>query len=108
MVVSAAGIVDASRSQNTCSVGQNDAVIPPGSKTYIEVYPVTTASQGQVPVIGLVSAMSATGVYCNFAHFPGREVGGDAAATVNCFTAKGLPTTSMHSSMLMIQDQGGC
>jgi hypothetical protein len=108
MVVSAAGIVDASHSQNTCSVGQNDAVIPPGSKTYIEVYPVTTASQGQVPVIGLVSAMSATGVYCNFAHFPGRDVGGDAAATVNCFTAKGLPTTSMHSSMLMIQGQGGC
>lgn len=108
MVVTAPGIVDASRSQNTCLMGQNDAVIPPGSKTYIEVYPVTTASQGQVPLMGFVNAMSSTGVYCNFAHFPGREVGGDAAATVNCYTAKGLQTTSTHSSMLMIQDKSGC
>jgi hypothetical protein len=107
MVVGATGIVDASRSQNTCLVGQNSAVLPTNSKTYTEVYPVTTASQGQVPLMGLVSAMSATGVYCNLAQFPIRGVGG-ASATVNCFTATGVPTTSTHSSMLTIQDQSGC
>jgi hypothetical protein len=108
VVVGSAGGVDPSRSRNTCQVGANTAVLQQPGNLYRETYHAVTATQAEVPLISLVSAMSGTGFYCNLNHFPIQGVLADSHGFVSCFTPNGASTTATHSSMFMIQDRGGC
>ena len=108
VVVGAAGGVDPSRSRNTCQAGANAAVLQQPANLYSETYHAITATQGEVPLMSLVSAMSSAGVYCNLNHFPIEGVRSDSRGFVSCFTPAGASTTATHSSMFIIQDRGGC
>ena len=102
------GGVDPSRSRNTCQAGSNSAVLQQPANLYSEIYHAITTTLAEVPLMSLVSAMSSTGIYCNLNHFPIQGVRSDSRGFVSCFTPSGVPTTSTHSSMFIIQDRPGC
>jgi hypothetical protein len=106
VAVLAGGGVDPARSRNTCQAGANAAVLQ--NNEYAETYHAITASQAEVPLTSLVSAMSTTGAYCNLTRFPVQGVLANSTGLVSCFTPGGAATTAMHSSMFIIQDRGGC
>ena len=110
VVVNSPGGVDPNRSRNSCSVGGNSAVFQqqPSGLTYVETYHAVTATQGEVPLMSLVSGMSGSGAYCNLSHFPIQGVRSDSTGLVRCFGPGGTETSATHSSMFIIQDHSGC
>jgi hypothetical protein len=106
-LVNAPGGISAAFSRNTCAAGANSATLLGG--VYTEIYHVVTTSHGEVPVLGLVTAVGPTGAYCNLQHLPIQGVVSDSKGFVNCFSPDGQAVVStQHTSMFMIQDVGGC
>lgn len=108
VVVASGGGVDANRSRNSCQAGVNSALLQQPGNQYRETYHSITATQAEVPLMSLVSSMSAVGAYCNLGHFPIQGVRSDSTGFVKCFTPNGTSTTSTHSSMFIIHDRSGC
>jgi hypothetical protein len=108
VVVGATGLVDQVRSRNTCQVGLNTGTVQQPGNLYNEIYHAVTATQAEVPLMSLVSAMASDGVYCNLKRFPIQGVKSDSRGFVSCFTPTGVSTTATHSSMFIIHDRGGC
>ena len=108
VVVGSAGGVDAARSRNSCQTGANAAVQQQPGNLFVETYHAVTATLGEVPLMSLASGMSNAGIYCNLGHFPIQGVRSESRGTVNCFAPDGTSTTSVHSSMFIIQDRTGC
>jgi hypothetical protein len=106
-VVNPGGGVNLAFTRNTCAAGPNTANL--FGTTYTERYHAITTFLGEVPTGGLVTALGSTGTYCNLAQVPLQGVQSDSTLLVNCFTPNGLAAAqSMHTGMVMLQDQGGC
>jgi hypothetical protein len=105
-LVNTAGGINSAFSRNNCPSGSNAATIVLGE--YSETYHAVTSFGGEVPICALTTAINTAGVYCNPSHLPIQGVRSDSHLRVNCFTPSGATTNSQHTSMVFLQDQGGC